>query len=146
MRLDHLWFPAVRAGQPHQALRHDRQQRGAQQVGFDAEVKQARDCRSGSIGMQCAQQQVSGQRALHGDIRGFPIANFTDLQLRMRLSGERPDSDANSEAHEMRMEPQEAPTPKDDSGIWIADSLGGSQKQDTGGRDRSTPTGEPPKS
>jgi twitching motility protein PilU len=71
----------------------------------------------------------------------------TDLQLRIRLSGDQPQDDSSPEAHEMRMEPQEEPAERpEDSGIWIADSLGGPQKKAARALNRSTPTGAQPKS
>ena len=69
---------AVRAEHAHQALRQHRFERGGHQVGLDAHIHQAGQRAGRVVGVQRREDQVAGQRGLHGDLRGFLVANFAD--------------------------------------------------------------------
>ena len=71
--------------------------------------------------------KISFKEALtHADSRN-------DLQLRIRLSGDKIRDDEMTEADEMRLEPQSQPaiTTQVDPGTWIDDSIGGPQQHET---------------
>ena len=62
----------------HQALRDDADETRRQQEGLDAHVAQSRDGADRGVGVQRRQHQVAGERGLHGDLRGFEVADFAD--------------------------------------------------------------------
>ncbi len=69
---------ARRAQRPDQALRQDADHRRCQQVVFDAHVEQTVDGARGIVGVNGRQHQVTGQRRLHRDLRGFQVADLAD--------------------------------------------------------------------
>jgi len=60
----------------------------------------------------------------------------TDLQLRIRLSGDEAGNAPSDQAGEMRIEAEPVPDKSGEGGIWIADSLGSAQKPATPGKAR----------
>ncbi len=62
----------------HQALRHHRPQDRPQQISLDAEIEQARHCGCRRFGVQRGQHEMSGERGVHGDMRGLAIAHLAD--------------------------------------------------------------------
>ena len=69
---------AFRAQHAHQPLGHHRFQRRRDQVRLHAHVHQARQRARRVVGVQGGENHVAGQRRLHGDLRRFLIADFTD--------------------------------------------------------------------
>ncbi len=69
---------AGRAELAHQPLRQHAQQRRGKQKGLDAHIGQAGNGRDGVVGMECGEHEVTGERGLNGDLRGFEIADFAD--------------------------------------------------------------------
>ena len=62
----------------HQTLRKHTRQRGREQVRLNPHVDQPRHRPCRRIGVQCRQHQMPGEGGLHGNLRGFQIADFTD--------------------------------------------------------------------
>ena len=62
----------------HQALRENADQARGEQERLDAHVAQTRDGADGGVGVQGREHEVTGQRRLHGDVRGFQVADFAD--------------------------------------------------------------------
>jgi twitching motility protein PilU len=76
--------------------------------------------------------RISYEGALsHADSR-------TDLQLRIRLSGDRPVDATQAEAEKMRLEPLSDATEPLDRGNWIGDSLDGRRQHEAEGKLRQT--------
>src|SRR4029077_7432444 len=69
---------AIRANHANQPLRHDAVERGNKVVGFDAHVNKAADDVGYVVGVHGGEDQVSGERGLNGDLRGFLVADFAD--------------------------------------------------------------------
>ena len=72
---------AMRAVHAHQALRQDAVQRGDETVGVHAHVHEAADHVEHVVGVHGGEHQVAGQRRLHGDLRGFRIADLAHHDL-----------------------------------------------------------------
>ncbi len=72
---------AVRAVQAHQALRPDAVERRHEGVGVDAHVGEAAEDVEHVVGMHRGQHQVAGQRRLHRDFGGFPVADLAHHDL-----------------------------------------------------------------
>ena len=69
---------AIRAQHAHQPLTHHRFQRRRDEVRLHAHVHQPRQCAGRVVRVQRGKNHVAGERRLHGDLRGFLIADFTD--------------------------------------------------------------------
>ena len=69
---------AIRAQHAHEALGHHGFQRRRHEVRLDAHVHEARQRAGRVVGVQRGKNHVARQRRLHGDLRRFLIANFTD--------------------------------------------------------------------
>ena len=61
-----------------QALGDDAFERRGDEERLEAQVEQTGDGAGGVVGVQRAEDQVAGQRRLHGDFGGFLIADFAD--------------------------------------------------------------------
>ena len=61
-----------------QALGHDGNDGTCDEEGLDADIDEAGDGTWGIVGVECAENQVSGEGGLDGDFGGFRIADFTD--------------------------------------------------------------------
>ncbi len=68
----------MRAQHANQPLRQYAKQAGGQKIGLDAHVGQTRHGARRVVGMQRCQHQMAGKRRLHGNLRRFQIADFTD--------------------------------------------------------------------
>ena len=69
---------AMRAQLAHQPLRQHAEQGRAEQKRFYAHIRQTRDRADRVVGVQSGQYQVSGERGLHRDLRGFVVADFAN--------------------------------------------------------------------
>ena len=69
---------AVEADFADQALGDDAFDGGGHQERFEAQVQQTGDGAGGVVGVQGAEDQVAGERGLHGDFGGFLVADFAD--------------------------------------------------------------------
>ncbi len=69
---------AVRAERAHQALGHDADHGGGDQIGRHAQVRQPGDRRGGVVGVQGGEHQVAGERRLDRHVRGGQVADLTD--------------------------------------------------------------------
>ena len=63
---------------PHQTLREDAVDGRGQQIIFHPHVQQSGNAAGGVVGVQGGQHQMSGQRGLDRDTRGFQIAHLAD--------------------------------------------------------------------
>ena len=63
---------------PHEPLGHDATECGGDLVRLHAHVYQAGDGIGRIVGVQRAEDEVTGQRRLHGDLRRLLIPDFTD--------------------------------------------------------------------
>ncbi|MNN45353.1 hypothetical protein D3C81_1596830 [compost metagenome] len=68
----------MRAQGAHQALGHDPEQGGAQQVIGDAQFQQAGDGAGRVVGVQGGEHQVAGEGGLDGHLGGFQVADLAD--------------------------------------------------------------------
>ncbi len=73
-----VYFLALGTDHPHQALRHDSQHAGGDEVVFHAHLQQPGHRARRIVGVQGAENQVTGQRRVDGDLGGFRITYFTD--------------------------------------------------------------------
>ena len=62
----------------HEALGQHRFERRSDEIRLDAHVHQTRQRAGRVVGVQRGENQVTGQRRLHGNLRGFGVANFAD--------------------------------------------------------------------
>ena len=69
---------AMRAKHADEALRQHGFERRGDQIRFDAHVHQPRDRAGRVVGVQRGENQMAGERRLHGDLRRFLVANFAD--------------------------------------------------------------------
>ena len=77
-RVGLLGSRAVRADHPHQPLREHTQQAGVDDERRHVQILKAGDRTGGVVGMQRAEHEVTRQRRLHGDHRGFAIADLAE--------------------------------------------------------------------
>ena len=68
----------MRAENANQALRKNGLQRGRNQIRFNPHIHQSRKRPRGVIGVESAENQMSRQRGLHGNLRRFLVTNFTN--------------------------------------------------------------------
>ena len=68
----------MRANRAHEALGHNRLDRGGDQEGLDAHVNEAREGARGIVRVQRAEHQVAGQGGANGDLRRLQVADFPD--------------------------------------------------------------------
>ena len=78
LRRHRVGLLAVGAQDAHQALGHDAQQGGIEQVGRRTQVEQAGDGRRRIVGVQRGQHQVTGECRLDRHLGGFEIADLAD--------------------------------------------------------------------
>ena len=71
----------MRADPAHQALGDDSHQDAGQQEGKHSQVQHARDCRSGLVGVDRRQHQVTGQGRLNGVLGRLRVTDLTDSEL-----------------------------------------------------------------
>ncbi len=71
----------MHANDAYQALGQNAVQSGHEIVGLDAHVDKPADHVGHVIRVHRGEHQVSGERRLDGDLRGFVIANFSDHDL-----------------------------------------------------------------
>ena len=69
---------ALRAEAAHEALGEHAAQRGGEQERFNAHVNQTGDGAGGIIGVQRGEHEVAGETGLHGNLRGFQVADFAN--------------------------------------------------------------------
>ena len=69
---------AVLAEHAHEALGEHGFERGGDEIRLDAHVHQPRHRAGRVVGVQRGENQVAGQRRLHGDLRRFLVADFAD--------------------------------------------------------------------
>ncbi len=69
---------ALLAKYAHQPLRHHGFKRRCHEIRLDAHVHQPRQRARRVVCVQRGKNHVAGQRRLHGDLRRFLIANFTN--------------------------------------------------------------------
>src|ERR1700704_1618716 len=78
----HEWWlvgrPALVADAPHETLRLDPDNRRGDHEGLDAHLEEAVDGADGIGGVQRRQNEVTGQRRLHRNLRGFLVANLSN--------------------------------------------------------------------
>ena len=85
-------LPAAGTHTTHQSLGHDPDQCGRHHEGLDAHFIEAGDGAGCVIGMQCAENQVTGERGFDRCFRGFQIAGFSHQQHVGVLAHEGPQS------------------------------------------------------
>src|SRR6185436_12150192 len=73
-----IGFLAVRVQHAHQALSENADQARGKQEGFHTHVAQTSERTDCGVGVQRGHHQVSRERGLHGDVRGFQVADFAD--------------------------------------------------------------------
>src|ERR671931_481388 len=61
---------------PDEALREDALERGGDQVGLDLEIDEPRERGRRVVGVQCREDEMTGERRLHGDGRRLPIPHL----------------------------------------------------------------------